>query len=105
MFNISAEAWLTSVLLPGLALGMLYFLIASGLSLIFGLMDVLNFAHGSLFMLGAYVAWTLVTYTDPANPAHWGLTIGNSNLRFVAGLLISTLLVAGLGALLETGLI
>jgi branched-subunit amino acid ABC-type transport system permease component len=69
MFNISAEAWLTSVLLPGLALGMLYFLIASGLSLIFGLMDVLNFAHGSLFMLGAYVAWTIVTYTNPETPS------------------------------------
>lgn len=42
--------------LNGLAVGGLYFLIASGLSLIFGLMEVLNFAHGSLFMAGAYVA-------------------------------------------------
>lgn len=105
MFNISPEAWLTSVLLPGLALGMLYFLIASGLSLIFGLMDVLNFAHGSLFMIGAYLAWTLATYADPGNPDHWGLTIADSNLRFVAGLLVAGLLVAGLGALLESGLI
>lgn len=105
MFNISAEAWLTSVLLPGLALGMLYFLVASGLSLIFGLMDVLNFAHGSLFMLGAYIGWTVVTYTDPATPAHWGLTIASSNARFLAGLLAATVLVAGLGALLESGLI
>jgi branched-chain amino acid transport system permease protein len=105
MFNISAEAWITSVVLPGLALGMLYFLIAAGLSLIFGLMDVLNFAHGSLFMLGAYVAWTLATYTDPGNPAHWGLTIADSNMRFVAGLLAAGLLVAGLGAALESGLI
>jgi branched-chain amino acid transport system permease protein len=105
MFNISAEAWLTSVLLPGLALGMLYFLIASGLSLIFGLMDVLNFAHGSLFMLGAYLAWTIATYADPANPEHWGFTIAGSNARFVAALLAAALLVGGLGALLESGLI
>ena len=105
MFNISAEAWITSVVLPGLALGMLYFLIAAGLSLIFGLMDVLNFAHGSLFMLGAYIAWTLATYTNPDNPAHWGLTIADSNLRFVAGLLLASLLVGGLGAALESGLI
>jgi branched-chain amino acid transport system permease protein len=105
MFNISPEAWLTSVLLPGLALGMLYFLIAAGLSLIFGLMDVLNFAHGSLFMLGAYLAWTLATYTNPANPEHWGLTIGGSNLRFVIGLLVAVAVVGGLGALLESGLI
>lgn len=52
-----------SILLSGLTLGALYFLVASGLSLIFGLMDVLNFAHGSLFMLGAYAGWTF--YTNP----------------------------------------
>ncbi|OIK29221.1 branched-chain amino acid ABC transporter permease [Streptomyces malaysiense] len=41
----------------GLGLGALYFLIASGLSLIFGLMDVLNFAHGALLSVGAYGTW------------------------------------------------
>ena len=41
----------------GLGLGALYFLIASGLSLIFGLMDVLNFAHGALLSIGAYGTW------------------------------------------------
>ncbi|WDO04752.1 branched-chain amino acid ABC transporter permease [Streptomyces murinus] len=41
----------------GLGLGALYFLIASGLSLIFGLMDVLNFAHGALLTIGAYGTW------------------------------------------------
>src|SRR5512138_1401642 len=51
------------ILLSGLTLGSLYFLVASGLSLIFGLMDVLNFAHGSFFMLGAYLGWTF--YTNP----------------------------------------
>lgn len=45
--------------LTGLGLGALYFLIASGLSLIFGLMDVLNFAHGALVTAGAYTAWRL----------------------------------------------
>ncbi|MFC1413444.1 branched-chain amino acid ABC transporter permease [Streptacidiphilus sp. N1-12] len=43
--------------LTGLGLGALYFLVASGLSLIFGLMDVLNFAHGALLSAGAYGAW------------------------------------------------
>jgi branched-chain amino acid transport system permease protein len=42
----------------GLAMGMLIFLVASGLTLIFGLMDVLNFAHGALFSWGAYVGFT-----------------------------------------------
>ena len=52
-----------SILLSGLTLGSLYFLVAAGLSLIFGLMDVLNFAHGALFMIGAYVGFT--TYANP----------------------------------------
>ncbi|MCZ4123627.1 branched-chain amino acid ABC transporter permease [Streptomyces sp. H39-S7] len=43
--------------LTGLGLGALYFLVASGLSLIFGLMDVLNFAHGALLSIGAYGTW------------------------------------------------
>lgn len=54
---------LASILLSGLTLGALYFLVTSGLSLIFGLMDVLNFAHGTLFMIGAYVGFTL--YANP----------------------------------------
>lgn len=49
--------------LSGLTLGSLFFLVAGGLTLIFGLMDVLNFAHGSMFMLGAYIGWQL--YTNP----------------------------------------
>lgn len=52
-----------SILLSGMTLAALYFLIASGLSLIFGLMDVLNFAHGVLFVLGAYVG--LSTFMNP----------------------------------------
>jgi len=47
-------------LIDGLALAMLIFLIASGLTIIFGLMGVLNFAHGAFFMLGAYIAVSVV---------------------------------------------
>ncbi len=49
--------------LSGLTLGSLTFLVAAGLTLIFGLMDVLNFAHGAMFMLGAYMGWQF--YTNP----------------------------------------
>jgi branched-chain amino acid transport system permease protein len=49
--------------LSGLTLGSLYFMVAAGLTLIFGLMDVLNFAHGAMFMLGAYLGWQF--YTNP----------------------------------------
>ncbi|MBU7598039.1 branched-chain amino acid ABC transporter permease [Streptomyces sp. P38-E01] len=46
--------------LTGLGLGALYFLIASGLALIFGLMDVLNFAHGAFLTVSAYAAWQVL---------------------------------------------
>lgn len=49
--------------LSGMTLGALYFMVAAGLTLIFGLMDVLNFAHGAMFMLGAYMGWQF--YTNP----------------------------------------
>ena len=48
--------------IAGLAMGMLLFLVASGVSVIFGLMDVLNFAHGALFAWGAYVGFTVFGY-------------------------------------------
>jgi branched-subunit amino acid ABC-type transport system permease component len=43
--------------LNGLAIGLLLFIVAVGLSLVFGMMDVLNLAHGALFLAGAYLAW------------------------------------------------
>ena len=46
------------LLITGLGLGALYFLIAAGLSLIWGLMRVLNFAHGAFFTVAAYGGWT-----------------------------------------------
>ena len=49
-----------SSIVNGLALGMLIFILAIGLSLIFGLLDVLNLAHGSLYLLGTYLGYELV---------------------------------------------
>jgi branched-chain amino acid transport system permease protein len=50
--------------LNGVQLGMLLFLLAAGLTLIFGIMDLVNLAHGSLYMLGAYFAATFAEATD-----------------------------------------
>src|SRR6266508_2263189 len=50
--------------LNGIQLGMLLFLLAAGLTLIFGIMDLVNLAHGSLYMLGAYFAATFAAVTD-----------------------------------------
>jgi len=47
------------VLLTGLQVGAVYVLIALGLTLIFGTLGMVNFAHGALFMVGAYAAWFL----------------------------------------------
>ncbi len=51
----------------GLAMGAMLFLMAAGLTLIFGLMDVLNFAHGAFITLGAYIAVS-VWRRSPAGP-------------------------------------
>lgn len=56
---------MTTVILltaTGLGLAALYFLVASGLSLVFGLMDVLNFAHGAFVAIGGYVGWTVADH-------------------------------------------
>ena len=69
----------------GLVNGMILALVASGLTLIFGIMDIVNFAHGDLFMLGAYVGTTAF------------LSTGN----FWIALAVSVLTMAVLGALLQ----
>jgi branched-chain amino acid transport system permease protein len=73
----------------GLVLGMIYVLLAIGLSLIFGLMTVVNFAHGALFMLGAYFGVLLLTYTK----------------SFWVALIVAPLMVGVLGLLMERFLI
>src|SRR5438128_461486 len=56
-------ATLAAQAFTGLVLGMILVLLAIGLSLIFGLMTVVNFAHGSLYMLGAYLGFFLIGHT------------------------------------------
>jgi branched-chain amino acid transport system permease protein len=58
IIGIPIKIYLT-LTIAGLAMGMLLFLVASGVSIIFGLMDVLNFAHGALFAWGAYVGFSV----------------------------------------------
>ena len=71
-------------LLNGLANGMGYVLIAVGLTLVFGVLRVVNFAHGEFFMLGAYVTY-------------YGMTL--IGMDYISALLVATLVVAGLGIL------
>ena len=61
LIGIPGKTYIT-LTIAGFAMGMLLFLVASGVSIIFGLMDVLNFAHGALFAWGAYVGFTVFRY-------------------------------------------
>ncbi len=70
--------------LNGLQFGLLLFLLAAGLTLIFGIMDFVNLAHGSLYMIGAYFAATFVAWT--------GSFVGGAVLALGATLLIGMLL-------------
>jgi branched-chain amino acid transport system permease protein len=74
------------LLVTGLGLSGIYFLIASGLSLIFGLMDVLNLAHGLFFTVGSYTTWWLMTNAT---------FIGSVGLRFA----VAAVAAAGMGLL------
>ena len=63
LLGMDLSTYLT-LTIAGLAMGMMLFLVASGLSIIFGLMDVINFAHGVCFAYGAYVAFSVFKYLN-----------------------------------------
>jgi branched-chain amino acid transport system permease protein len=73
-----------SSLLNGLSYGLLLFMLAAGLTLIFSLMGVMNFAHAGLYMLGAYFGYQIASYTS-----------------FWVALVVAPLLVGGLGVFIE----
>jgi branched-chain amino acid transport system permease protein len=79
--------------LAGVSNGMLLFLISAGLSLIFGVLRILNFAHGALFMLGAFIAVSATALRPESTGGFLAALIGAS-----AGLAV-------LGAAIETGLL
>src|SRR5579863_691965 len=58
-------------MMSGLTTAMFLFLIASGLSLVFGVMRVINFAHGSFYMIGAYLAWQVMQWFQPQGEWFW----------------------------------
>jgi branched-chain amino acid transport system permease protein len=76
-------------LLNGLTSASTLFLLASGLSLIFGVTRIVNFAHGSMYMLGIYLAYSVIT------------TFGEGALGFWGGILAAAALVAAFGSLVE----
>jgi branched-chain amino acid transport system permease protein len=87
--HFSVQALLAQLML-GLAKGALYAMLSLGLAVIFGLLNVINFAHGALYMLGAFGAWLLLHY----------LGVG-----YWAALVISPLIIGAFGMVIERLLI
>ena len=76
-------------LLNGVQYGLVLFLVASGLTLVFGILGVINLAHGAFYMLGAYVAYWLAAYTGSFLAALAGGVV----IAFVAGMLLETVFI------------
>ncbi|WP_435197533.1 branched-chain amino acid ABC transporter permease [Natronomonas sp. EA1] len=91
---------LFGVAVDGLAKAALYVMIASGLTLIFGLMGVLNFAHGSLTMIGAYLGGLFLVTTVTDGAGFW-----TRMALFLVAAVVVVALLSALGAALEVGLI
>ncbi len=85
-------------LLSGLFQGMLLFLVAAGMSIVFGLMDVLNMAQGSYFMVGAYIAFDV---QHPGGLIDITALIPDPNMRYIVAVAIAIAIGAALGFLLE----
>jgi branched-subunit amino acid ABC-type transport system permease component len=78
--------------LSGLTAAMFLFIVASGLSLIFGVLRVLNFAHGSFYMIGAYVAWQITSWLAPLSGSFWLAVLGSATTVALLGGIIERLL-------------
>src|SRR3954463_1302692 len=73
-------------LLLGLINGAFYALLSLGLAVIFGLLNIINFAHGAFYMMGAFTAWLLLTY---------------AGLGYWPSLILAPLIVGAIGAVIE----
>jgi len=85
LFGIPLQALLSQLLL-GLVNGSFYAMLSLGLAVIFGLLNVINFAHGTLYMLGAFAAWIGLTYF---------------NINYWAMLILAPLIVGAFGIVIE----
>ncbi len=93
----SASTWVT-LTIAGIAMGLLIFIMASGLTLVFGLMDVMNFAHGLFIAIGAYVGVSAMKLFSSAATSESFV----ANLGALAPTLLGAIVVAGLiGAFFE----
>ncbi len=76
-------------LLNGVQYGLVLFLVASGLTLVSGILGVINLAHGAFYMLGAYLAYWITAYTG----SFWAALVGGVAIAFIVGLLLEEVFV------------
>jgi len=81
------------LMLDGISRGLFYFLIASGLTLTFGIMNVVNFAHGAFFMIGAYTTWTLMSILGGMMGSFWIAATASALILGVIGALLERLII------------
>ena len=93
----SPSTWLT-LTVAGLAMGMIVFIIASGLTLVFGLMDVLNFGHGVFIALGAFVATTVLGSMNAFTTAD---SLWTNLLALLPAMLVAMAVAGALGLVFE----
>jgi len=89
IFGVSIDALLGQLLL-GLVNGSFYAMLSLGLAVIFGLLNIINFAHGALYMMGAYAAWIALTYFG---------------IGYWPSLLLAPLIVGAFGMVIERALL
>ena len=93
----SASTWVT-LTVAGLAMGLLIFIMSSGLTLVFGLMDVMNFAHGLFIAIGAYVAAsTMKVFSSSAGSESFVVNLG----ALVPAVVVATLAAGLIGLFFE----
>ncbi len=86
------SSFLVGQVISGLTAAMFLFIVASGLSVVFGVLRVLNFAHGSFYMLGAYLAWQTMQWLGPVTGNFWLAVLGAAAGVALLGGLIERLL-------------
>jgi branched-subunit amino acid ABC-type transport system permease component len=84
-------------ILGGLSRAMILFLLSSGLSLTFGVMNILNFAHATLWLLGGYITFSIFSYL--------GETLGENGFVLVLAIIVGTTVMVAVGFLIERFLI
>jgi branched-subunit amino acid ABC-type transport system permease component len=87
-----SPSFLLAQFLSGLTAAMFLFIVASGLSLIFGVLRVLNFAHGSFYMLGAYMAWQITFWLSGFTGSFWLAVLGSALAVAILGGVVERLL-------------